>query len=111
LGAALLTPLLGERVGALVGGHVLAKRYLVATDPAYLGVLSARSVETLDLQGGAADGDACAQLASDPQRDAIVALRRADDRAKVPGADVPGLGSWRATLEAVAAADGRRPTR
>jgi predicted HD phosphohydrolase len=111
LGAALLTPLLGDRVGVLVGGHVLAKRYLVATDPDYLGLLSVRSVETLGFQGGAADDDACARLDADPHRDAIVALRRADDRAKVPGADVAGLATWRAAVEAVAAAADRRPTR
>ena len=34
------------------GGHVAAKRYLLATDPAYAALLSARSEETLGFQGG-----------------------------------------------------------
>ena len=32
-GRALVAPLLGPRVAALVGGHVAAKRYLLTTDP------------------------------------------------------------------------------
>ncbi len=47
LGAELVTPLLGARVGALVVGHVDAKRYLVATDPAYRSILSENSTTTL----------------------------------------------------------------
>ena len=39
------------RVARLVGAHVDAKRYLVATDPAYRARLSPRSIETLHAAG------------------------------------------------------------
>jgi predicted HD phosphohydrolase len=101
-GAALVEPLLGDRVARLVGAHVIAKRYLVATDPAYRAELSPRSIETLRLQGGALDPSEIAALAADPDLDAILALRRADERAKDPDAHPPALGSWRTRLVAVA---------
>jgi predicted HD phosphohydrolase len=93
-GAALVEPLLGARVARLVAGHVLAKRYLVSTERSYAGGLSVRSVETLAEQGGALDDDGLSDFTASPDFDAMVALRRADERAKVPGAVVPGLGSW-----------------
>ncbi len=101
-GAALIEPLLGARVARLVGAHVDAKRYLVATDPAYRAQLSPRSVETLYLQGDALDPAAIAALADDPELAAIIALRRADERAKDPDARPLGLDDWRPLLEEVA---------
>ena len=101
-GAELVGRLLGPRVARLVGAHVTAKRYLVTTDPAYRGLLSVRSVETLVAQGDAlADADLEA-LAADPDLDAILDLRRADERAKDPNARVPGLETWSALLESLA---------
>jgi predicted HD phosphohydrolase len=97
-GAELVEPLLGPRVARLVGAHVIAKRYLVATDPNYRRRLSARSAETLAVQGDAlpdADLDA---LAADPDLTAILDLRRADERAKDPDALVAGLESWQDLL-------------
>ena len=58
-GAALVEPLLGRRVARLVGAHVLAKRYLVTTDPAYRSRLSVRSIETLSAQGAYAEFGYC----------------------------------------------------
>jgi predicted HD phosphohydrolase len=101
-GATLVEPLLGARVARLVGAHVVAKRYLVTTDPAYRAGLSARSAQTLAVQGDAltqADLDA---LAADPDLPAILDLRRADERAKDPTARVPDLDSWRSILAEVA---------
>jgi predicted HD phosphohydrolase len=98
-GADLVRPLLGDRVAALVGAHVLAKRYLVATDPSYRAALSPRSVETLVDQG---DALADTELRHDPDFDAMLALRRADERAKLPGAPVDTLATWRRLLEAIA---------
>jgi predicted HD phosphohydrolase len=101
-GAELVEPLLGPRVARLVAAHVVAKRYLVSTDPAYRAQLSRRSAETLAMQGDALpDGDLAA-LAADPDLEAILELRRADERAKDPAAQVPGLDEWRARLERVA---------
>lgn len=101
-GAALVEPLLGARVAHLVGAHVDAKRYLVATDPEYRAALSARSTETLALQGDALDADAITAFAADPDLSSILALRRADERAKDTAADPPALATWRALLEEVA---------
>jgi hypothetical protein len=41
-------------------------------------------------------------LSHDADLDAILALRRADEAAKDPGACVPDLESWRVLLEEVA---------
>lgn len=101
-GAELVEPLLGPRVARLVGAHVIAKRYLVTTEPAYRRRLSTRSAETLGAQGDAlADADLTA-LAADPDLTAILDLRRADERAKDPDALVSGLESWRPLLLEVA---------
>lgn len=101
-GADLVEPLLGRRVARLVGMHVDAKRYLVATDPEYRAHLSPRSLETLHLQGDRLDAAAIAALAADPDLDAILALRRADESAKDPDAHPPAFASWRPVLEQVA---------
>ncbi len=101
-GAELVRELFGERVAHLVGAHVIAKRYLVTTDPGYRNVLSVRSVETLAMQGDALADTDLAALGDDPDLAAILDLRRADERAKDPTARVPGLDSWGATLESLA---------
>jgi predicted HD phosphohydrolase len=103
-GAELVEPLFGPRVARLVGAHVVAKRYLVTTDPAYRKRLSARSVETLALQGEALDTADLDALATDPDLAAILDLRRADERAKDPDALVAPLESWRDLLTEVAGA-------
>jgi predicted HD phosphohydrolase len=101
-GAELVGPLLGPRVARLVGAHVVAKRYLVTTEPAYRRRLSARSAETLAAQGDALADAELARLASDPDLTAILDLRRADERAKDPDALVTGLESWGALLSEIA---------
>lgn len=98
-GAALVEPLLGARVARLVGSHVLAKRYLVTTDADYRSRLSDRSAATLRAQGDILDEAACMQLEHDADFEAIVALRRADERAKDPFAEVPDLEAWRPLLQ------------
>jgi predicted HD phosphohydrolase len=102
-GRALVAPLLGPRVASLVGGHVAAKRYLLGTDPAYAALLSARSEETLGFQGGVMTADEVADFERRPDRDDLVALRRADDAAKVRNATLDSLDSWRAAVERVVA--------
>jgi predicted HD phosphohydrolase len=94
--------MLGERVAALVEMHVPAKRYLVATDPAYKSALTDVSIESLAAQGGPlSPADAEAFASSAFAADAMV-LRRADDAAKVPGRSVPGLDHWLPILNEVA---------
>ncbi len=85
LGRALVRELLGDRVADLVGGHVAAKRYLLTTDAGYASLLSARSEVTLGFQGGVMDGDEVTRFERRAERENLVALRRADDAAKVRG--------------------------
>jgi len=85
---------LGERVAGAVGLHVAAKRYLVATEGGYGGVLTADSVVSLGRQGGAMDEDEAAHFPARPWAAEAVALRRADDSGKVEGVVVGDLASW-----------------
>ncbi len=94
LGAQRVRGLLGHRVADVVAGHVPAKRYLVATDPSYRGWLSTESTRTLGLQGGPLSPDEMASFLSGPHAHDAVALRRADEAAKVPGRRVPALAHW-----------------
>lgn len=102
LGAEATRDLLGPRVAVLVEQHVPAKRYLVTVSPEYAEALSAVSVATLAAQGGPlTPGDVAAFYASPHWSDALT-LRRADDAAKVPGRQVPGLDHWLPALRRVA---------
>ena len=102
-GADAVRPVLGERVAELVAGHIPAKRYLVATDPSYAEVLSPISVVSLAHQGGAATSEDIEEWESSVYFADAVELRRADDRAKVPGRAVPDLEHWIPLLRAQAA--------
>jgi predicted HD phosphohydrolase len=102
IGAAAIRGMLGSRVARLVRLHDQAKRYLVTTDPHYRHQLSSRSLETLRLQGGLLDPAERAALQAEPDLDACLALRRADDAAKVPGVSVAGLTHWRQVLVTLA---------
>lgn len=88
-------PLLSQGFGAAVIEpvrlHVQAKRYLVATDRAYLGNLSPASVHSLQLQGGAMGRDEVLLFESLPFAEQAVALRRWDDLAKRPRKKTPTL--------------------
>ena len=101
-GANAVARLLGDRVATLVAGHDHAKRYLVTTDREYRARLSETSVLTLGFQGGDMSENERSAFERGEHFEALVALRRADDAAKVPGRAVPGLDAWRATLEDLA---------
>ena len=100
-GADAVRGLLGERVARLVELHVVAKRYLVATDAVHAEWLSASSRRTLVAQGGALSEDQIRAFRGDPEFAAAVALRRADDAGKVVGLEVAPLESWRPVVERV----------
>ena len=101
-GEAAVIDVLGPRIARLVGLHVAAKRYLVAIDPAYRARQSPVSVDTLALQGGEMSADEVRAFEAEPHAAAAVNLRRADEAAKVPGRDVPGLDAWLPALRAAA---------
>jgi predicted HD phosphohydrolase len=85
---------LGERVAGIVGLHIEAKRYLVASEAGYGGVLTDDSVVSLGRQGGAMSGDEAAAFLSRRWASDAVTLRRADDSGKVEGLVVGDLASW-----------------
>ncbi len=80
--------------------HVPAKRYLCATDPAYLNQLSEASVLSLKLQGGPFTAEEVAAFRRHPHAETAVALRRHDEQAKIKGLSTPGLEHFRPYLEA-----------
>ncbi|MGP6192080.1 MAG: HD family phosphohydrolase [Vulcanimicrobiaceae bacterium] len=87
-GARVVGALIGARAGALVGGHVTAKRYLAA-DLDY--ALSPASVASLAVQGGPMSAAQRAAFEADRLCEEMLALRRYDDAAKVPGASAPSV--------------------
>jgi predicted HD phosphohydrolase len=101
-GAAAIRELLGERVARLVELHVVAKRYLAATDMVHAERLSPSSQRTLVAQGGPMTREEIKTFEGDPNFGAAVALRRADDAGKVVGLTVAPLESWRPVVERTA---------
>lgn len=81
--------------------HVAAKRYLCATDPSYLEVLSDASRLSLELQGGPMSADEVAAFEALPHYAAACLLRRWDDIGKDPALETPPLEHYRPVLEAV----------
>jgi phosphonate degradation associated HDIG domain protein len=84
-----------SRLAGLVGGHVDAKRYLTATNAAYMDRLSPASQETLRLQGGPMHAADAERFARDPDLRDKLRLRSWDEMAKDPDAVVPALETYR----------------
>ncbi|KAJ6187486.1 Alkaline phosphatase-like alpha/beta/alpha [Penicillium mononematosum] len=83
-----------EKVCKLVGAHVMAKRYLVATDQSYYDALSETSKRTLKFQGGGYNTEQVLEAQQDPLLDAKLSVRRWDDLAKKPKWKVPDLKAY-----------------
>ena len=79
--------------------HVAAKRYLCASEPGYFALLSPASVYTLSVQGGPMTAAEADEFAAGPYAAGAVAVRRWDDAAKDPAADVPGFAWYRPLLD------------
>lgn len=88
---------------ALVRDHVQAKRYLTWKDPGYMARLSAASRTTLGFQGGPMSDAEARDFEADPGHALVLLMRTFDEAAKVPGAAVPRLESYRPMLEALVA--------
>ena len=78
--------------------HVAAKRYLCTVEPGYFDQLSEASVYTLSVQGGPMSQEEAAEFARGPYARDAVTLRRWDEAAKDPEADVPDFDHYRALL-------------
>ncbi|TSD54856.1 phosphohydrolase [Variovorax sp. KBS0712] len=81
--------------------HVDAKRYLCATRPGYVSMLSPDSVRSLALQGGVMDDDAAQRFAGLPWSGDAVRLRLWDEAAKAEGLRTPPLAHFLATAARV----------
>jgi predicted HD phosphohydrolase len=101
LAGAWLRPLIGERVAWLAEQHVPAKRYLVATDPAYRDALSETSRRTLERQGGPMSPEQVVRFEAHPGWREAVQLRLWDDLGKDPDAEVPPLEAYEEDLRRV----------
>jgi metallophosphoesterase (TIGR03767 family) len=101
--AAFLLPLLGDDVARLVAHHVAAKRYLVATQNAYLLTLSEASRRSLRAQDGPASAAEVAAWRAYAWWPQAVLLRSWDDRAKVPGTPTLSASWFRNLLARLAA--------
>lgn len=82
-----------------VGGHVAAKRYLCAADPAYLAELSPASLHSLALQGGPMSAGEVLAFACTPNLEPILRVRRLDDAGKVAGMATPGFDHYAPMLQ------------
>lgn len=100
VGHAFLSEHFGPEIAEPIRLHVAAKRYLCATDPAYLGELSPASLHSLELQGGPYSAAEVAAFEASPHAEDAVRLRRYDDVGKVEGLDTPDLEHYRPVLEA-----------
>jgi phosphonate degradation associated HDIG domain protein len=98
-GARWLARWLPQEVYEPVRLHVAAKRYLCATDPNYVAMLSQASVVTLKLQGGPMTPDELLQFETQPFSQDAVRLRRWDDQGKIAGLNTPGLAEYRALIK------------
>ena len=81
--------------------HVPAKRYLLATDAEYFAKLSPASVITLKLQGGPMAAHEVTRFETELFYKEAVRVRQWDDQGKVAGLKTPGLGDYRALIEAL----------
>jgi phosphonate degradation associated HDIG domain protein len=78
--------------------HVEAKRYLCATDPDYIGQLSAASMDTLEKQGGPMQAGEIEEFESNPYFIDACRLRRWEEDGKNKDAKCPDFACFRPIL-------------
>jgi gamma-butyrobetaine dioxygenase len=81
--------------------HVAAKRYLCSAEQEYLAALSPASQQSLVLQGGPMSTAESEVFLALPHARQALALRRADDAAKVRGLKVPQLDAYRMLVDSL----------
>jgi predicted HD phosphohydrolase len=100
-GARLAGLAFGSEMAWVIGQHVAAKRYLVATDATYRRTLSEGSIRSLEHQGGPMTRVEVLAFEAHPWANDAVHLRRWDDRAKVPGAQAMSSAELSAIMSSV----------
>jgi [1-hydroxy-2-(trimethylamino)ethyl]phosphonate dioxygenase len=98
IGCSWLRKWFGPVVAEPVRLHVAAKRYLSATDPDYVGLLSPASRQSLELQGGSFTPDESEAFERLPYFKDAIQLRYWDDAAKIPGLAVADINHYRPRL-------------
>ncbi len=98
-GAEYLSQIFSTAVTAPITQHVEAKRFLCATDSAYLTRLSEGSQRSLIGQGGVMNRAAVSGFLDRLGAADAVALRGWDDHAKVEGLEIAPLSDYRELLE------------
>ncbi len=98
IGAGWLRRYFGPDVSEPVRLHVEAKRYLCAVSPDYYDLLSPASIRSLELQGGPLSSEEVRAFRSSGYANDAIALRRWDDRAKVPDFTTPDFSQFRPHL-------------
>jgi predicted HD phosphohydrolase len=88
-GAAVLERFFPKIVTDCCRYHVAAKRYLCATRPDYFNRLSAASIHSLNLQGGAMTPDEVAAFERNPNLEDIITVRYLDEAGKKAGMNTP----------------------
>ncbi len=81
--------------------HVAAKRFLCCAEPDYRAALSPASEQSLALQGGPMSRAEAEKFLALPHAREALAVRRADDAAKLRGLRVPELDAYRALVESL----------
>jgi phosphonate degradation associated HDIG domain protein len=99
IGARWLARRLPPEIAEPVRLHVPAKRYLCATDPNYVAMLSHASLVTLKLQGGPMPSGELLQFETERYWQEAIRVRRWDDQGKVAGLKTPGLAGYRGLIE------------
>jgi [1-hydroxy-2-(trimethylamino)ethyl]phosphonate dioxygenase len=99
-GAEKLSAFFGDAVAMPIKLHVEAKRYLCATDPDYMKLLSPGSIRSLSLQGGPFAPAEAGAFMKRPFADCAARLRRWDESAKKFGQQTPSLEHFRPYAEA-----------
>ena len=100
-GARVLERFFPPLVTDCVRGHVAAKRYLCATEPAYLAELSQASLHSLRLQGGPMRAEEVEAFERMPHARDVVKVRRLDDAGKVAGLRTPGFAHYAPMVQRV----------
>jgi predicted HD phosphohydrolase len=81
--------------------HVAAKKYLCTVDEQYFTLLSAASVQSLQVQGGLMTEAEIETFESSPYHQAAIKLRRYDEDGKVSGLDIKSVQSYKNMLQSL----------
>ena len=100
-GAEVLERFFPKLVVDCVRYHVAAKRYLCATSPGYFDQLSSASVHSLQLQGGVMTSEDVLLFEQNANIEAIVKVRRFDDKGKMAGLKTPQFPHYQQTIQRI----------